>query len=175
MHCWIFGRGLRARKLAPDLRTAGCQRREWPLPFSPSRSRQVFLRYSGERSFGVATFATISLNRSCTHGVSRVSASAALILRTIGSGVPFGKNRPNQVLTSKSGKPLLGRARQVRNLRRALRLQNGDPLDRLPRSAAFRSDSACRCSHSGRRSGPASPDRRRDTAHGSRLRCRALH
>ena len=71
-----------------------------------------FLRYSGERSSRAATFATMSLNRSCTHGVSRVSARAALSLRTIGSGVPFGKNRPNQVLTSKSGRPcsaVLGR------------------------------------------------------------------
>ena len=64
-----------------------------------------FFRYSGERSSRGATFATISLNRSCTHGASRVVASDALSFRTIGSGVPFGKNKPNQVLTSNSGSP----------------------------------------------------------------------
>ena len=83
---------------------------------------QVFRRALGGRRH----VATMSLKRSCTHGVSRVAPIAALSFRTIGSGVPFGKNRPNQVRDLKIGQALLGGARQVGNFRRALRLQDGD-------------------------------------------------
>src|SRR5262249_55642575 len=58
--------------------------------------------YSGERLSGGVTLEAISLSRSCTEGVSRVTPIAALSLRTIGSGVPLGKKKPNQVSAWKS-------------------------------------------------------------------------
>ena len=110
-HLWFAMTGA-PQDLASVLRTAGCPRRESPRPFSQSRYRPVSSDIPANARRAGPRIATMSLNRSCTQGVSRVSASAALSLRTIGSGVPFGKNRPNQVLTSKSGRPcsaVLGR------------------------------------------------------------------
>src|SRR5499433_3997895 len=59
-------------------------------------------KYSGLLRSGGAISSPSASKRSRTDGVSSAAPTASLRRRTIGSGVPLGKNRPCQVLTSKS-------------------------------------------------------------------------
>ena len=60
-----------------------------------------FCRYAGERRSGATVTAPTSLSRSCTEGVSIASTVASWSFWMIGSGVPLGKKKPNQVEASK--------------------------------------------------------------------------
>src|SRR5262245_51604072 len=62
-------------------------------------------RYSGDRRSGPTRSEPISFKRSCIEGVFMAATAAALSFRTIGSGVPFGKNKAYQLGMSKSVSP----------------------------------------------------------------------
>ena len=90
-----------------------------------------FFRYSGDRVPAAATLATMSLKRSCTHGVSSVVASAALSLRDDRLGRALGEIQAKPGVDFEVGKALFGGAPQVRHFGRAFALQDGDALDRI--------------------------------------------